>query len=343
MAGGFEFHKRLGAGHFGEVWLATDKGLNALRAVKIIPKDKLINKTNFFSEAQTLKAAEHPNIVRVEETGSFQDGSIYVAMEYLRRGSVADLTKGAPMPLRRAKQLMIDMLRGLAHAHSRGIVHRDIKPANILIGAAQEGKLSDFGLALDMTTPDALAVKDYAYIMHLAPEVERPQDYSPLADIYAAGVTLYRFVNGDRPLAGLPVAEVRKRTKAGTYPDRSEYKDYVPKKLREMINAALEISPKDRFENAEEMRRALERVELLVDWEERDTTDGTRWRGRSTGYRYEVLRKETSLGWAVVCRRSAVGGKLRTVTPQCAAALSKENAKKWSCRVLQGLTTGKMR
>src|SRR6266571_4635750 len=107
MAGDFEYHKRLGAGHFGEVWLVTDKGLNATRALKIIPKDKLINQSNFFAEAQTLKAAEHPNIVRVEETGLFDDGSVYVAMEYLRRGSVADAARGAPLAMSRGKQLMI--------------------------------------------------------------------------------------------------------------------------------------------------------------------------------------------------------------------------------------------
>jgi serine/threonine protein kinase len=171
------------------------------------------------------QAAEHPNIVRVEETGLFDDGSVYVAMEYLRRGSVADEAKGAPLPMSRVKQLMIDMLRGLAHAHGKSIIHRDIKPANILVGPAQEGKLSDFGLALDLGSTDALAVKDYAYIMHLAPEIGKPEDYSCAADIYAAGVTLYRLIDGDRALPSLPIAEVRKRTKAGNYPSREEYRD----------------------------------------------------------------------------------------------------------------------
>ncbi len=343
MAADFEYHRRLGSGHFGEVWLVTDKGLNAVRALKIIPKDKIINSNNFFLEAQTLKAAEHPNIVRVEETGSFENGSIYVAMEYLRRGSVSDEAKGAPLPMTRAKQLMVDMLRGLAHAHRKNIVHRDIKPANILIGAVQEGKLSDFGLALNLSAPDALAVKDYAYIMHLAPEVERSQDYSRLSDIYAAGVTLYRLVNGDRSLASLPISEVRKRSRAGTYPDRSGYREYVPKKLRDVVNTALEVSPASRFPGAEEMRRALERVPIKVDWEERELTDGTRWRGRSSSYRYEVLRRGTALGWALVVLRAGAGGKLRVVSALSKASLAEDAARKASGRLLQDLTVGKTR
>jgi serine/threonine protein kinase len=341
MAGDFEYHKRLGSGHFGEVWLVTDKGLNATRALKIIPKDKLVNKANFFVEAQTLKAAEHPNIVRVEETGLFENGSVYVAMEYLRRRSVADEAKGAPLSMSRAKQLMVDLLRGLAHAHGKGIIHRDIKPANLLVGPALEGKLSDFGLALDLGSPDALAVKDYAYIMHLAPEIDKPERYSAASDVYAAGVTLYRLINGDRSLAGLPLAEVRKRTKIGTYPDRTDYKEYVPKKLRDVVDRALEVSPAKRFASADAMRRTLEQVPLKVDWVERDIPDGTRWRGRGSGYRYEVLRKKTSLGWAVVARRAKIEGDFRLVSGMSQASLSEDAARKLSRRLLQRLTVGK--
>jgi serine/threonine protein kinase len=341
MAGQFEYHKRLGSGHFGEVWLVTDKGLNTTRALKIIPKDKLVNKTNFFLEAQTLKAAEHPNIVRVEETGLFDNGSVYVAMEYLRRGSVADEVKGAPMPMSRAKQLMVDLLRGLAHAHGKGIIHRDIKPANLLIGPVLEGKLSDFGLALDLGSPDALAVKDYAYIMHLAPEVDKPEHYSAASDVYAAGVTLFRLINGDRSLAGLPLVEVRKLTKAGIYPDRSEYKEYVPKRLRDVVNKALEVAPAKRFAGADDMRRALEQVPLKVDWVERDIPDGTRWRGRASGYRFEVIRKKTSLGWAIVTRRARIEGDFRLVSGLSRASLSEDAARRFSRQLLQSLAVGK--
>ena len=87
MAANFDFIRRLGAGHFGEVWLAEDTGLGVPRAVKLIRPDKIINKSNFFQEAQVLKLVEHTNIGKVEDTGTMNDGNIYVAMEYLPKGS----------------------------------------------------------------------------------------------------------------------------------------------------------------------------------------------------------------------------------------------------------------
>jgi serine/threonine protein kinase len=192
MAVSFDWKKRLGSGHFGEVWLAMDTGLGCEVAVKCIPSAKIINQKKIFQEAQILKAAEHPNIIRVYETRDFGDGRIYVSMEYLKNGSLEDDARGAPIALSRAKRLMIDVLRGLEHAHNQDIVHCDVKPANILIGNNGEAILSDFGLALpNIKSLNTNELKQYQYAMHLAPEVKQLQDYSNLSDIYAAGVTLF--------------------------------------------------------------------------------------------------------------------------------------------------------
>ena len=134
-------------------WEPTDIGLNIDRAVKLIPPDKVPDTTNFFREAQTLKAAEHSNVVRVSDTGKFGDGRIYVAMEYLPKGSLEDEASGAYVDLTRAKRLMIDMLRGLEHAHSVGILHRDIKPDNFLVAPDGTLKLTDLGLSKGYGSP----------------------------------------------------------------------------------------------------------------------------------------------------------------------------------------------
>ena len=125
-------------------------------------------------------------------------------MEYLANGSLDDEAKGAYLPLTRAKRLIVDVLRGLEHAHHQGILHRDIKPANILIGNYKEGKLSDFGLAFPIgVDPAKLAIREYAYVLHQAPEINRVADYSVASDIYACGMTLYRMINGDSILKNI--------------------------------------------------------------------------------------------------------------------------------------------
>lgn len=343
MSAGFDFKRRLGAGHFGEVWYATDLGLNAECALKCIPPDKVINQSNFYQEAQTLKAAEHPNIVRVNETGELGDGRIYVSMEYLANGSLEDEARGAYVPLRRAKRVMCDVLRGLEYAHEQGIVHRDIKPANIMIGNSNEGKLSDFGLALpNIQGLDLSAVKGYQYLLHLAPEVTTFADHDKLADVYAAGVTLYRLVNGDSYLPVLPPMEAIRRARAGEFPDRKNYRGFVPAALKKVINKAMAVDPQDRYQSAEEMRRAIEAVPIAMDWEETSLLQGKKWSGSDGKRTLEVSRIPTKNGqWKLQVKKANIGKTLRRDNSMCKSNLSEKQVQRETYRVLQKFVNGK--
>jgi len=134
MADKFDFIRRLGSGHFGEVWLVHETGLDIRVALKIIPPHKFINVNNIFHEAQILQLSQHDNVVKVLDTGKINNGSVYISMEYLERGSLEDEAKGSYVDLSRAKRLICDVLRGLSHLHKNAVLHRDIKPANILVG-----------------------------------------------------------------------------------------------------------------------------------------------------------------------------------------------------------------
>ena len=125
-----------------------DLGLKVQRALKLIESLNVLNPDNLFHEAQVLKALEQDNIVRVEDTGTLKDGRVYVAMEYLAKGSLEDEASGSYVDLTRAKDILADVLRGLHYAHTHHILHRDLKPVNILIGPSRQGKLSDFRLAV---------------------------------------------------------------------------------------------------------------------------------------------------------------------------------------------------
>ena len=85
----FELLERLGSGYFGAVWLARDTGLEVERSVKLISRVK-IRGTKIFHEAQILQAAQHGNIVRIFGTGEWDEDAIYIAMDYLPKGSLED-------------------------------------------------------------------------------------------------------------------------------------------------------------------------------------------------------------------------------------------------------------
>jgi len=325
MAPSFDFKERLGNGHFGEVWRVVDTGLDAVRALKLISPSKVWNPNNLFHEAKLLKQAEHPNVVKVEETGTMADGKIYVAMEYLQKGSLADEAKGAYVPLTRAQRIMVDTLRGLQHAHERELLHRDIKPANILVGPNAEGKLSDFGLAVPKgTSLKALGAKDYAYILHLAPEIHNGAEYSVRSDIYAAGVTLYRLINGDIYLPTMRPDEIRQACIDGKYPDRNNYREFIPRPVRSLVNRAMALDPSRRYRTAEEMRHALEQLCICINWNEQTLSNGIRWASGWNKKCYEVVRARLSNGrWSIETRKGSSKHALRRVTRLCHQDLAK--------------------
>lgn len=345
MAYIFDFQERLGAGHFGEVWLAIDPSLDTTRAVKIIPQEKLVNPNNFFYEAQILKSVEHANIVKVEEAGILSDGRVYVAMEYLPKGSLEDETRGAYVDLTRAKRIMIDVLRGLEHAHEKGILHRDIKPGNILIGEIGEGKLSDFGLAMPVDiNPKTLGIREYNYLLHKAPELFANNPYTFSSDIYACGVTMYRLVNGDSYLQPDPIITIVNRIKDENFPDRSRYREFIPRSLKLIINKAMRPSPTERYQSAREMRRALENINLCMNWKERLLPNGLKWICSWDNICYEVTRERNQdQKWQVTVRKGKSKESLRRISDLCISNTTMKNAESHTRRVLQDFVIGKLK
>jgi serine/threonine-protein kinase len=345
MADRFDLQKRLGAGHFGEVWIAIDVGLGIERAVKLIHPSRIITPHNFFQEAQTLKAVEHPNVVRAEETGTLDDGRIYVAMEYLPRGSLEDEAKGAYVDLTRAKGVMVDVLRGLGHAHRHGILHRDIKPGNILIGNKLEAKLSDFGLALPTNIDlKSLGIKDYNYILHQAPEVQQTGQHSIQADIYACGVTLYRLINGDSYLPSISLFDIPSLIACGEFPNRRRYREFITRPLRRLVNKAMHVSPDKRYQSAENMRHSLEQIVIEKNWIEKSLSNGMQWMCSWENVCYEVTRqREPSDSWTVAVRKGASKEELRRIRRLCTEGLTKTEAERLTGRILQDFVLGRIK
>ena len=334
---------RLGSGHFGEVWLVTDIGLDIDRALKIISLEKLPDKANFFTEAQVVMTSEHPNVIQVYETGKYNELNIYISMEYHPKGSLDDEAKGTYIDLTRVKHIMIDILRGLEFAHSKGVIHRDIKPANILIGKNSEGILSDFGLALiPQSGKTIVGASDYAYISHLAPEAIDYRKFSIESDIYACGVTLYRLLNGDSFLPILSIDEIKKEAKRGTFPDRQKYRDFIPKKLRKIVNKSMDVDPKSRYKSARDLRRALEQLEIHMNWREQVKSDNIRWIGLWDHMCYEVIRGLNNRDkWYVSVKKGRSVKRLRRINQLCKDDIGNKLAVNWSSKIMQDIVNGK--
>lgn len=336
----YEFKKEISKGEFGRVFLVRDKTLDADRAIKIIPKNNILNKNNLFQEAQILNGLQHPNIVEVYEAGEFNNDHIYIAMEYLEKGSLGNETMSGYVDLSRARKVMISILRGLEYSHSKKIIHHDIKPNNILISGI-EAKLSDFGLAKFFNQP---SVKSYG--PHTSPEVILGKNYDFLSDIYSCGVTLYRMINGDsffNIMQFSSAMHLRAAVLNGSFPDRSMYRDFVHKPMRAFVNKSMNIDPIKRFQTVNEMRKALEAIEVLpINWRETKSKNGSIWRGCLKNKLLVVSQeKDQSSKFSMKLSQGSSNDKLRVVHKFDKNNLSEIEAKKYLCSIMQSFVSGK--
>jgi serine/threonine protein kinase len=139
----------VGAGGMGEVYRAHDTRLGRTVAIKVLPAVLTQDATarqRFEREARATAALNHPNIVALYDVGE-ASGVSYVVTELLQGGTLRDRLRSGALPARKAREIALSVLDGLAVAHGRGIAHRDLKPENIFITSDDQVKILDFGLA----------------------------------------------------------------------------------------------------------------------------------------------------------------------------------------------------
>ena len=144
--GEYQIVRQLGQGGMGEVYLAHDRALDRLVAIKLIGhvRAHADARARFAREAKAVARLKHPNVVTVHRTGEHH-GRAYLVSEYVE-GTPLDKLEH-PVPYDRALAIARDLARGLAAAHAQGVLHRDVKPANAILGVDGSVKLLDFGLA----------------------------------------------------------------------------------------------------------------------------------------------------------------------------------------------------
>jgi len=242
----------------GVVFLAEDEILLRPTAVKVLswslPSDMGQDPSQWFlSEARMVARINHPLVVQIY-TVAQQDEHSFIAMEYVDGTSIERaLEQDGAFSATRATQLIVQAATALHAAHSCGVIHRDIKPANLLIGADGNVKLTDFGMALSLTSvspgADVAAVGTPNYS---APEIWQNGQARVATDVYALGATYFHMLTGHPPYPATSLPELEKLHLEAPIPDPRTADPSIPSACYDILKKCLAKYPGQRFASAQE-------------------------------------------------------------------------------------------
>lgn len=264
LVGRFEIIRRLGQGGFGVVYEARDPELGRHVAVKLLRYDRLARSGTvdraglldiFHREAKAAARLNHPNIITIYDYG-MHEGDPYLVLELLRGETASRRLERGPLPAEQATALVLQICRGLAHAHGAGVIHRDLKPGNVFLHEDGQVKILDFGLA---HVAEALGGGSSILLSagtppYMAPERWRNDVNDERTDIFACGVILFEVLCGRLPFDG------SEGDPAARHPTLDSQMAGIPGDLVAITKRALAPEPKDRYSSANELAEALLRL-----------------------------------------------------------------------------------
>ncbi len=286
--GEYVIERMIGSGGMGRVYLAKHQTMQRTVAIKTLPPDQTAQDwavTRFYEEVRAAARLLHPNIATAFDAGH-SSGVHFLAMEYINGDTLTNLVaRGGPLAISEAVSAIRGAARGLAHAHSAGVVHRDVKPSNLM--RAQDGtvKVVDLGLAL-FANPQQLMqsrrdpnVKPSGRLMgtiaFMSPEqLENPDNVDARSDIYSLGATLYFLLTGRPPYDGAFLDQIR-AIRHDPLPELFAVRPDVDLRLEHVFRRMMAKRPQERYASL---------VEVLADLASYDTGESsTAWIGSLGG------------------------------------------------------------
>jgi predicted esterase len=325
--------EQLGQGGMGVVYRAVDSRLDRTVALKVLPADAGDDdrKRRFKQEAVSASALNHPNIVTTYDIDSSGDVD-FIVMEHVEGQPLDRGIRAGSLPIDEALGLAVQVTDALAAAHGAGIVHRDIKPSNIMVTAAGQAKLLDFGLAklrdprdtdaegATMTGARTAAGVVLGTAAYMSPEQAEGKPVDARGDVFAMGIVLYEMLAGRRPFEGESDLSVIAAVLRDTPPPLTMTRRDVPPALERIVAKCLEKSPRARYPSARELHG-----ELLA----AQTALAPPARGRRA-YVYAAVALgvaivAVTIGVRILIRESRAQWARNELLPQIARALDRED------------------
>ncbi|HEX8263906.1 MAG TPA: protein kinase [Pyrinomonadaceae bacterium] len=263
IIGHYEITKKLGSGGMGEVYLAKDKRLNRLVAIKFLLPSSIHDgkvEKRLLREAQSAAMLDHPNICAIHEIGK-ADGRSFIVMQYVEGETLEQRIKRKNLSIGEALTIALQIADALCEAHTRGIIHRDIKPANVIISPRGQVKVLDFSLAKKVfieaedSAQSLLSVSGTiaGTIAYMSPEQARGYEIDSRSDIWSLGVVFYEMLTGRLPFAGETKSDCLAAILRSEPAHVKSCLPNLPDQAEHIIGKALQKNPEDRYQTAHDL------------------------------------------------------------------------------------------
>jgi serine/threonine-protein kinase len=262
--GSWELLESLGEGGMATVFRVRHVVDGGEAAMKLMRSELLSEpdfRERFERECRLVQRLRHPNIVEVLESGE-AEGRLYLVMQLLRRGTVADAMRKGNIPPIAVSRLVGHIAAGLQHAHDQGIIHRDVKPGNVLLDERGNARLSDFGIARLAEGGTTLTRTGFhaGSPPYMAPEQWQGGTVDRRADVYALGVMVFEMLAGHAPFQADTVPALMTLHVRGPIPTPRTTRPTLPVAVDGFFRQALAKRPEKRFQSTEALAAALSAI-----------------------------------------------------------------------------------
>lgn len=258
----YEILELIGSGGMANVYKARCHRLNRLVAIKILKSDLADNadfRRRFHDESQAVAQLSHANIVSVYDVSTNPDRE-YIVMELIDGITLKQyMERRGRMDWRESLHFITQIMRGLSHAHSRGVIHRDIKPQNIMVLRDGSVKVADFGIACLANQGQTLTQEALGSVHYISPEQARGDRIDARSDIYSAGVVLYEMLTGRLPFEGDSAVSVAIQHLSSVPLAPRDIDPSIPEPLELICMKAMNSDPNKRYASADAMIEDLEK------------------------------------------------------------------------------------